>query len=107
MLKISSEGRGFSMPPIQEKRYLISSNDLDDIKRYIRDKRRPGAFLGMVDTLISVEEDKDEISMKPLKKRLTKEEKLALSKELAGSAKHFSLEGLRESDRIANREDWD
>ncbi|WP_404459733.1 hypothetical protein [Sutcliffiella horikoshii] len=53
------------MPPIQEKRYLISSNDLDDIKRYIRDKRRPGAFLGMVDTLISVEEDKDEISMKP------------------------------------------
>ncbi len=65
MLKISSEGRGFSMPPIQEKRYLISSNDLDDIKRYIRDKRRPGAFLGMVDNLISVEEDKDEISMKP------------------------------------------
>ncbi|MCA1322439.1 hypothetical protein LC085_21420 [Bacillus tianshenii] len=80
---------------------------MDDIKKYIRDKRRPGAVLEIVESLISVMEEEDEIVMKPVKKRLTKEEKLALSKELAGSAKHFSLEGLQESDRIANREDWE
>lgn len=60
--------------------------------------------------VISAVEDqppKEVIKMKPVKKRLTKEEKRALHKRLAGSAKHFSLEGLKESDRIANREDWE
>ncbi|MCP3763773.1 hypothetical protein NLX67_15470 [Domibacillus sp. A3M-37] len=43
----------------------------------------------------------------PEKKRLTKEQRLELAKSLAGSAKHFTLEGLRESDRIMSREDWE
>lgn len=93
--------------PIKEERYLISRYDLEDIKKYIRAKRRPSAVLDIVGPLISVIEEEDEIVLKPVKKRLTKEEKLALSKELAGSAKHFSSEGLKESDRIANREDWE
>lgn len=44
--------------------------------------------------------------MKSNDKQLTKEEKLLLIEKLAGSAKRFSLEGLCESDRIVNREDW-
>ncbi len=45
--------------------------------------------------------------MKPQPKRLTKEEKLALHKELAGSAQHFSYKGLKEAINIANREEWE
>ncbi|WP_377917994.1 hypothetical protein [Bacillus songklensis] len=42
--------------------------------------------------------------MEPEKKRLWKEEKLALSRRLAGSAKLFSPESVEEAIRIANRE---
>lgn len=61
-------------------------------------------------------EEKDEeevfiVEAKPanptVKKRLTKEEKIALHKKLAGSARRFSAEGIEESLRIANREDWE
>jgi hypothetical protein len=54
---------------IKEERYLISSHDLDDIKKYIRAKRRPGAVLEIVGTLISVseEEEENEIVLKPVK----------------------------------------
>ncbi|MGG3939375.1 hypothetical protein [Anoxybacillus kestanbolensis] len=41
------------------------------------------------------------------KKKLTKEEKKALHKRLAGSAKLFSKEGAVESLKIANREEWE
>lgn len=44
------------------------------------------------------------IKVTPGKKRLTKEEKLALSRKLAGSADRFSAEGIKETIRIANRE---
>jgi hypothetical protein len=53
------------------------------------------------------ETNKGVIIVKPTKKKLTKEEKLALSKQLAGSARLFSKEGVEESLRIANREDWE
>ncbi|PLR78907.1 hypothetical protein CU633_03495 [Bacillus sp. V3-13] len=53
------------------------------------------------------ETPKEVIRLQPVKKRLTKAEKRALHQKLAGSARHFSLEGLREADRIANREDWE
>ncbi|OAO76244.1 hypothetical protein A0O32_0433 [Anoxybacillus flavithermus] len=45
--------------------------------------------------------------MRPEKKKLTKEEKKALHKRLAGSGKLFSKEGVLESLRIANREEWE
>lgn len=48
-----------------------------------------------------------EDEMTKQKKKLNKEEKRKLLQELAGSAKHFSYEGLKESDRIANRGDWE
>jgi len=53
------------------------------------------------------ETNKEVIVVKPTKKKLTKEEKLALHKKLAGSAKLFSKAGVEESLRIANREDWE
>ncbi|TYR73143.1 hypothetical protein FZC79_19760 [Rossellomorea vietnamensis] len=49
-------------------------------------------------------EEENEIVIKPEKKRLLKKEKLALSKKLAGSADRFSLEGVKETICIANRE---
>ncbi|OAO84712.1 hypothetical protein TGS27_0844 [Geobacillus stearothermophilus] len=45
--------------------------------------------------------------MRSKKKKLTKEEKKALHKRLAGSTKLFSKEGVLESLRIANREEWE
>ncbi|PEJ56349.1 hypothetical protein CN692_18390 [Bacillus sp. AFS002410] len=53
---------------------------------------------------MTVIEEEHELVIKPEKKRLTKEEKLALSKKLAGSVDRFSLEGVEETIRIANRE---
>ncbi len=51
---------------------------------------------------------KERISVEPrVKGKLTKEEKKALHKQVAGSAKLFSKEGVKESLRIANREDWE
>lgn len=44
--------------------------------------------------------------MNDQKKKLTKEEKLELHKKLAGSAKLHSEDGIKELNRIANREDW-
>ena len=44
------------------------------------------------------------IEVKPDKKRLTVEEKLALSKKLAGSSKLFSNKGVEDAIKIANRD---
>ena len=41
-----------------------------------------------------------------MKKKLTKEEKLKLHRELAGSASKHSAEGIKESLEIASRSDW-
>ncbi|EGL84136.1 hypothetical protein CathTA2_0302 [Caldalkalibacillus thermarum TA2.A1] len=45
--------------------------------------------------------------VKSQKKKLTKEEKRDLAAKLAGSAKYFSNEGIKESLKIAGREDWE
>lgn len=45
--------------------------------------------------------------MNTQKKKLTKEEKKALHKELAGSAQYHTKESIEELLRIANREDWE
>jgi hypothetical protein len=45
--------------------------------------------------------------VRPEKKKLTKAEKKALHERLAGSARLFSKEGVLESLRIANREEWE
>jgi hypothetical protein len=45
--------------------------------------------------------------MEPTKINLMQSERLELSKKLDGSAKHFTYAGLQESDRIANREEWE
>ncbi|WP_235576142.1 hypothetical protein [Rossellomorea vietnamensis] len=51
---------------------------------------------------------KERISVEPrVKKKLTKEEKKVLHKQVAGSAKLFTKEGVKESLSIANREDWE
>jgi hypothetical protein len=51
---------------------------------------------------------KERINVEPrVKTKLTKEEKKALHKQVAGSAKLFTKEGVKESLRIANREDWE
>lgn len=50
---------------------------------------------------------KEVIRLKPIENPLSKAEKRALHKKLSGSAKHFSYKGLKESDRIANREEWE
>ncbi|MGG3998188.1 hypothetical protein [Anoxybacillus kestanbolensis] len=50
---------------------------------------------------------KEVIQVRPEKKKLTKEEKKALHKRLAGSGKLFSKEGAVESLKIANREEWE
>lgn len=62
-----------------------------------------------IDVVTTLEEEsaKEVVKLTPVKKTLTKAEKRELHKKLAGSAKHFSLEGLKESDRIANREEWE
>ncbi|WHY71926.1 hypothetical protein [Fictibacillus enclensis] len=52
-------------------------------------------------------DSKEDDSMKPEKRRLTVEEKLKLAEKIVGKAKYFDREGLRESDCIANREDWE
>lgn len=39
-----------------------------------------------------------------MKRKLTTEEKLKIAKELAGSAKNMSAEGIEELIKIANRE---
>lgn len=57
--------------------------------------------------IITAEEEKEPkevIHLKPVKKRLTVEEKLALSKKLAGSAKVFSYKGVEDAIKIGNRE---
>ncbi|MDN4523936.1 hypothetical protein [Fictibacillus fluitans] len=54
---------------------------------------------------IVVEEQKDETNMAP-KKKLTIDEKLQLLNKIAGKAKHYDAETIKESDRIARREDW-
>lgn len=45
--------------------------------------------------------------MKKVEKKLTNAEKRELALKLAGSAKYFSYAGLKEADRIANREEWE
>lgn len=60
-----------------------------------------------IEVLHTLEEElqpKEVIQLKPVKKRLTPEEKLALSKNLAGSAKLFSYQGVKDTIKIANRE---
>lgn len=60
-----------------------------------------------IEVVTAVEEDqspKEVIQLKPVKKRLTVEEKLALSRKLQGSAKIFSAEGVEDAIRIANRD---
>lgn len=57
--------------------------------------------------VLTEEQMKEVIQVRPEKKKLTKEEKKALYKRLAGSAKLFSKEGVLESLRIANREEWE
>jgi hypothetical protein len=57
--------------------------------------------------VLTEEQMKEVIQVRPAKKKLTKEEKKALHKRLAGSAKLFSKEGVVESLKIANREDWE
>ena len=64
-----------------------------------------------LDAHVLTEEDfnksEEVVEMNPSEKKLTKAEKRELAMKLAGSAKFFSYEGLKESDRIANREDWE
>lgn len=50
---------------------------------------------------------KEGIDVNTQKKKLTKEEKKALHKKLAGSAQYHTKEGIEELLRIANREDWE
>lgn len=59
-----------------------------------------------IDVLPTEEElqPKEVIKLKPAKKRLTPEEKLALSNNLAGSAKMFSYQGVEDAIKIANRD---
>ncbi|MDF2791912.1 MAG: hypothetical protein K0S80_5014 [Neobacillus sp.] len=57
--------------------------------------------------VVTTEEElqpKEVIVVKPVKKKLSVEEKLRLLDELAGSAKRFSPEGVEETIRIANRD---
>jgi hypothetical protein len=57
------------------------------------------------DTAIATLEEHPSKEVDPVKKkRLTVEEKLALSKKLAGSAKLFSTKGVEDAIKIANRE---
>ncbi|WP_041638491.1 hypothetical protein [Anoxybacillus flavithermus] len=74
------------------------------LKRIVRQNRhhyRIGA------SVLTEEQMKEVIQVRPEKKKLTKEEKKALHKRLAGSAKLFSKEGVAESLKIANREEWE
>ncbi|MGD6855081.1 hypothetical protein ACQCVO_08410 [Bacillus infantis] len=50
---------------------------------------------------------KEGAPLKPVENKLTKAEKRELAMKLAGSAKHFSYDGLKETDRISNREEWE
>jgi hypothetical protein len=88
--------------PLKEH-FRITRSDYEELKGIIQARRKPGLVFE-IEPAISVLEEEDEVVIRPEKKRLTKEEKLALSKKLAGSADHFSIEGVEETIRIANRE---
>lgn len=62
------------------------------------------------DILVRAEEfaeSREGIDVNTQKKKLTKEEKKALHKELAGSAQSHTKEGIEELLRIAKRDDWE
>ncbi|MFZ3590037.1 hypothetical protein ACOI1C_12335 [Bacillus sp. DJP31] len=96
----------------------VNSNKLaDDITKEllkdsrIRRKLYRGRTYGIEIRVLTEEErhhrKKEVIEVKPVKRKLSKEEKKALHKKLAGSARLFSKEGVEESLRIANRDDWE
>jgi hypothetical protein len=93
-------------------RSILSKNPI--LRRQLRRKHvdavQVEVRIGDEHKLISSEvtTPKERISVEPrVKGKLTKEEKKALHKQVAGSAKLFSKEGVKESLRIANREDWE
>lgn len=96
----------YTVPVFEEKEMdkVLKLEGVQDalLKNYHLSKVNPTAVLVTIHTKKGVY-DMDQQSPK----KLTKEEKLAISNKLAGSAKLFSYEGLKESDRIANREDWE
>jgi hypothetical protein len=74
-------------------------------KLYRKFNNRPYSIEVEVITVENNNTPKEVIQLKPVKKkRLTVEEKLALSKKLAGSAKLFSYQGIEDAIKIANRE---
>lgn len=90
---------------LQQKKnyYKITRRDFEEVRKLLREHRKPGIAFEF-ESAITVIEEEEEVVLKPEKKRLSKEEKLALSRRLAGSAKLFSPEGVEEVIRIANRE---
>ncbi|EMT45803.1 hypothetical protein [Anoxybacillus flavithermus] len=74
------------------------------LKRIVRQNRH---YYRIGASVLTEEQMKEVIQVRPEKKKLTKEEKKALHKRLAGSTKLFSKEGVLESLRIANREEWE
>ncbi|MCG3084444.1 hypothetical protein MX569_11465 [Anoxybacillus kestanbolensis] len=80
----------------------ISANDFELLKRWVYSRKN--SILFETEHPIMIIEEGDKVILKPERKRLTKEEKLALAEKLAGSADCFSVKGVEESIRIANRE---
>lgn len=93
--------------------FSIPKKDLPEIKQILQKKSKYKLDVEynevqlVESALITIIEENDKINFKPSKEKLTKEEKLKALGNIVGSAKHFSYEGLKESDRIANREDWE
>lgn len=80
----------------------ISANDFELLKRWVYSRKNNVLF--ETEHAIVIIEEGDKVILKPERKRLTKEEKLVLAEKLAGSADYFSVKGVEESIRIANRE---
>ncbi|SMQ86861.1 hypothetical protein SAMN05444673_6929 [Bacillus sp. OV166] len=71
--------------PLQQKRnnYKITRNYFEEVRKILRSNRKPGVVFEM-EPAVTVIEEEDEVVLKPEKERIPKEEKLALSKKLAG-----------------------
>lgn len=85
----------------QEKGILVVDYTREDVEIEVM---RPEDFIIRTEEFAQPREVND---VNTQKKKLTKEEKKALHKELAGSAKSHPKEGIEELIRIANREDWE
>lgn len=95
-----------------KNKYPISRKDFDAIKKSIRRYRIDHAQNQNLhqelnsESIITVSEEEDRISMKPEEKRLTKKEKLKILNELEGSGKSYSKDVIKDSWQVANREIW-